>query len=140
MFRWTEDRIEMLKQVYKTHEFSIDQLAEIFGIGRNKITFKAKQLGLVWVDLDSIPDTHKYCKKCDRILHKDLFYKNKTKIDGYASNCIECQKSHKKKKQVIIELKTCPKCKHEKEIDQFSKNQSWCKNCNSRYYKQKGDK
>lgn len=135
MTKWTDEKIAMLKQVYKTHEFSIDELADILGFTRSKITAKAKQIGISWVDESKIPDTHKYCKKCDSILHKSLFYKNKTKPDGLASNCIECQKNHKRKLEKIVELKTCSKCKIEKPISEFSKNQSWCKECNRKHYK-----
>ncbi|CEQ01687.1 Uncharacterised protein [[Clostridium] sordellii] len=143
MSKWTDEKIAMLKQVYKTHEYTINELADILGFTRNQVTNKARQIGATWVDESKIPETHKYCKKCDSILHKSLFYKNKTKPDGLASNCIECQKKHKRKSpEKIIELKTCPKCGKEKPITEFSKGQSWCKECNRNYYienKNKGE-
>ncbi|GAA0102550.1 hypothetical protein UT300012_32650 [Paraclostridium bifermentans] len=137
MTKWTEEKIAMLKQVYKTHEYSIDELADILGFTRARITSKARQIGITWIDENKIPETHKYCKKCDSILHKSLFYKNKTKPDGLASNCMECQRKHKRKsKENIIELKTCSKCKIEKSISDFNKGQSWCKECTRKYYKE----
>lgn len=137
MAKWTDDKIAMLEQVYKTHEYSINELADILGFTRSSVTSKANQIGIKWVDESKIPDTHKYCKKCDSILHKSLFYKNKTKPDGLASNCMECQKNHKRKTRIEnIELKTCPKCGIEKPITEFSKNQSWCKECNRNYYRE----
>jgi hypothetical protein len=86
----------------------------------------------------------KICRQCK--ISKDLFefYKSTRNRDGYENSCKTCknkeitnrQKNYKNLHKEKIISKKCPKCKIEKDINQFNKNNftksgydCWCRGC-----------
>lgn len=94
----------------------------------------------------------KTCFKCKQILSVDLFYRNKSKPDGYSIYCRSCQRKNISKQHIEAPIrrktilntdthKWCSKCKTLKLHCEFYKNdgylRSYCKTClkNSKEYR-----
>ncbi len=54
------------------------------------MTQKSKYYGK-YADKSDIPDTHKYCPRCDSVHERGLFYRDSAAKDGLAGMCKTCQ-------------------------------------------------
>lgn len=102
----------------------------------HKRTKKKRELNVLkWDEQTPLDGQLKKCSMCNRTLLSEEFRKNKTKTDGFSTECRECSaiindRSREKytlknaNVNVLIEYKTCPNCNTLKLKDGFFKNQT----------------
>jgi hypothetical protein len=93
---------------------------------------------------------NKTCKKCGETKAKTEFVRHAGTVDGYICVCKVCNKARRKEKAIHKpdpkqKTKVCSMCEQELKTSKFSLNgynrdgyNSYCKDCKSKYQKEKG--
>ena len=100
--RWTKEEIELLKNII--HLYTLDELAEFFGVTKDSIYFQIKEHKLMQKEQIKIPEGYKKCSKCKEMLKKDFFYKHSSTKFGLQSYCKECEKSYRAERMIKKKL------------------------------------
>lgn len=150
--KWIHEEEEFLKRAFG--EYSTTEIAEALDRSENSVEHKCRRLGLIKEDVYKAKEGYKVCRKCERELPREKFYKNATTSDGLQGWCHECQYQQQienrlkngkfqKEKEAILkakeetakEYKTCTKCRETKLGEEFGflnkklKRIAICKKC-----------
>lgn len=144
---WTEEEIQFLKFAYPNKDFKIQEICTALDRNQNSIHNKATSLKLKRFK-EVLPTGLKRCARCKVVYNINCFRIKNNKPYSYCLQC-EYEMNNKKYKLKSNEnthdenksnenpiLKTCPRCKRTKPINEFNKSaakkdgvNSYCREC-----------